>query len=83
LWVETAGILLYVEDLKRGTNKDIGPKDIFEMSSNKVHRLGLFPNPSPKCRAARMSTVLEFKSSIDLDQTAEAGKMINRPLRFV
>jgi hypothetical protein len=25
---------LYVEDLKRGTNKDIGPKDIFEMGSN-------------------------------------------------
>jgi hypothetical protein len=31
---ETGGILLYVEDLKRGTNKDIGPKDIFEMGSN-------------------------------------------------
>jgi hypothetical protein len=30
----TGGILLYVEDLKRGTNKDIGPKDIFEMDSN-------------------------------------------------
>jgi hypothetical protein len=29
----TGGILLYVEDLKRGTNKDIGPKDIFEMAS--------------------------------------------------
>jgi len=24
---------LYVEDLKCGTNKDIGPKDIFEMGS--------------------------------------------------
>jgi hypothetical protein len=32
---QTAGILLYVEDLKRGTNKDIGPKDIFEMGSKK------------------------------------------------
>jgi hypothetical protein len=31
---QTGGILLYVEDLKRGTNKDIGPKDIFEMGSN-------------------------------------------------
>ena len=30
----TAGILLYVEDLKRGTNKDIGTKDIFEIGSN-------------------------------------------------
>jgi hypothetical protein len=29
----TGGILLYVEDLKRGTNKDIEPKDIFEMGS--------------------------------------------------
>jgi len=29
----SGGILLYVEDLKRGTNKDIGPKDIFEMDS--------------------------------------------------
>jgi putative FmdB family regulatory protein len=25
---------LYVEDLKRGTNKDIGPKDIFETGSS-------------------------------------------------
>jgi hypothetical protein len=32
---QTAGILLYVEDLKRGTNKDIGPKDIFEIASKK------------------------------------------------
>ena len=30
---QTGGILLYVEDLKRGTNKDIGPKDIFEIGS--------------------------------------------------
>jgi len=30
---KTAGILLYVEDLKQGTNKDIEPKDIFEMVS--------------------------------------------------
>ena len=30
---QTGGILLYVEDLKLGTNKDIGPKDIFEMVS--------------------------------------------------
>jgi len=30
---QTGGILLYVEDLKRGTNKDIEPKGIFEMGS--------------------------------------------------
>ena len=29
----TGGILLYFEDLKRGSNKEIGAKDIFEMSS--------------------------------------------------
>ena len=26
--------MLYVEDLKRGINKDIGPKDIFELGSS-------------------------------------------------
>jgi hypothetical protein len=31
---QTAGNLLVVEDLKQGTNKDIGPKDIFEMASS-------------------------------------------------
>ena len=35
LWVVTGGILLYVEDLKRGTNPAKGgrPKDIFEVGS--------------------------------------------------
>ena len=36
---KTGGILLYVEDFKRGTNKDIGPKDIFEMGSNKIRSM--------------------------------------------
>ena len=35
LWVEPGGILLYVEDFKRGTNKELGPKDIFEIGSKK------------------------------------------------
>jgi hypothetical protein len=30
---QTGCILLYVEDLKLGTNKEVGPKDIFEMGS--------------------------------------------------
>jgi hypothetical protein len=30
---QPGGILEYFEDLKRGTNKDIGPKDIFEIAS--------------------------------------------------
>jgi hypothetical protein len=33
---KTGGILLYVEDFKRGTNKEVGPKDIFEMGSTKT-----------------------------------------------
>jgi hypothetical protein len=32
---QTGGILLYFEDLKQGTNKKFGPKDIFEIVSNK------------------------------------------------
>jgi len=32
---KTAGNLLVVEDLKRGSNKDMGPKDILEMASTK------------------------------------------------
>jgi hypothetical protein len=31
---KTAGIHQYFEDFKRGTNKDIGPKDNFETASN-------------------------------------------------
>jgi hypothetical protein len=30
---KTAGILEYFENFKRGTNKEIGPKDIFEIAS--------------------------------------------------
>ena len=30
---------MYVEDLKRGTNKDIGPKDIFETGSKRSTNL--------------------------------------------
>jgi hypothetical protein len=29
---QTGGILAYVEDLKPGYNKDIGPKNFFEMA---------------------------------------------------
>jgi hypothetical protein len=38
---QTGGILLYAEDLKRGTNKDIGPKDIFEIASNILSSIDL------------------------------------------
>ena len=33
--VQPAGILKYSEELKRGPNTEIGPKDIFEMASKK------------------------------------------------
>jgi len=44
----TGGILLYVEDLKRGTNKEVGPKDIFEMGSKET-----WPSFRPLGPAAR------------------------------
>ena len=31
---QPAGILKYVEDLKRGANTEIGPKDFFEIASS-------------------------------------------------
>jgi len=33
---QPAGILKYVEDLKRGPNTEIGEKDFFEMASIKI-----------------------------------------------
>jgi len=36
---KTAGILQYFEDFKRGTNKEIGPKDFFEIASNERSKL--------------------------------------------
>ena len=33
--VQPAGILKYSEELKRGPNTEIGPKDFFEIASNK------------------------------------------------
>ena len=33
---QPAGILKYVEDLKRGANTEIGPKDFFEIASRKA-----------------------------------------------
>jgi hypothetical protein len=45
---KTGGILLYVEDFKRGSNKDIGPKDIFETGSKS--KRGVYSN------AGRLST---------------------------
>jgi hypothetical protein len=37
---QTGGILEYLEDLKRGTKEDIGPKDIFEIASSASLLLG-------------------------------------------
>jgi hypothetical protein len=33
---QPAGILKYVEDLKRGPNTEIGEKDFFEIASNNI-----------------------------------------------
>jgi hypothetical protein len=34
--VQTGGILLYFEDLNRAPDKEIGPKDFFEMTSKQL-----------------------------------------------
>jgi hypothetical protein len=33
-----AGILKYVEDLKEGSNAEVGPKDYFEIASNNLEK---------------------------------------------
>jgi hypothetical protein len=39
--VQPGGILKYSEELKRGPNKEIGPKDFFEIASNYFAGSGL------------------------------------------
>ena len=34
---QTGDILEYFEDLKQGANKDVGPKDNFEMGSSMIY----------------------------------------------
>ena len=53
---QTAGILLYVEDLKRGTNKDIGPKGIFEMAFREF--FDRIPGTSRSCVAQTAGELL-------------------------
>jgi hypothetical protein len=38
--LQPAGILKYVEDLKRGPNTEVGPKDFFEIASNSQRAKG-------------------------------------------
>jgi len=45
---KTGGILVYFYNLKRGTNKDIGPKDIFEAASIKPGDRGRFTEKKQK-----------------------------------
>jgi len=45
---QTGGILEYFEDLKQGTNNDIGPKDIFEIASNNI-MVGLMRSKDNSC----------------------------------
>jgi hypothetical protein len=49
--LQPAGILKYVEDLKRGPNAEIGPKDFFETASNE------FPGPVSGGQPFKVSTI--------------------------
>ena len=61
---QTGGILQYFEDLKRGTNKDTGPKNIFEIASNGQKKLQvelpLFTLPSLMARFGQQFSVFMF-----------------------
>ena len=41
---QPTGILKYVEDLKRGSNAEVGPKDFFEIASNPLSAYVLLYN---------------------------------------
>jgi hypothetical protein len=55
---QTAGILEYFEDWKRGTNIDIGPKDIFEIASNNISLLS--GGKSTMAAVSRMTRRITF-----------------------
>ena len=55
--VQPTGILEYSEELKRGPNTEIGPKDFFEMASNKrevLNAAGHFSDPVLRRMLVRM-----------------------------
>jgi hypothetical protein len=55
--VQPTGILEYSEELKRGPNTEIGPKDFFEMASNKregLNAAGHFSHPVLRHMLVRM-----------------------------
>ena len=60
---------MYVEDFKRGSNKDIGPKDIFEMGSKlatdpdwQLDRGNIYPQISQIIISICIFLIIFFKS---------------------
>jgi hypothetical protein len=68
---QTGGILEYFEDLKRGTNKDIGPKDIFEVASN--NKLPYFSSQEKSARVQMFRVLLDMVS-IDCNKPYQHAK---------
>ena len=68
---------MYVEDLKRGSNKDIGPKDIFEMGSKHI----------PQEARLKDRVVLSHAGSVGVSGlgflAARGGRFLFRCGRFV
>ena len=81
---QPAGILKYVEDLKRGPNAEIGPKDFFEIASKKdseslqVSRSEwLAVVPDVASRAAKQGIRVTYpKVYLDLDETFECAGLV-------
>ena len=82
--LQPAGILKYVEDLKRGPNAEIGPKDFFEIASKKdseslqVSRSEwLAVVPDVASRAAKQGIRVTYpKVYLDLDETFECAGLV-------
>jgi hypothetical protein len=53
--------LKYAEELKRGPNTEIGPKDLFEIASNKRNLTILEPISKPKVKGGVMMTISKQK----------------------
>jgi hypothetical protein len=81
----TGGILLYVEDFKRGTNKDIGPKDIFEIGSKLLSGAsGTIINGGFFGRASKVGDqLLSAGKSSALECRPQAGSIFNEHIGTV
>ncbi len=78
---QTAGMLAYGEDLKPGSNKDLGPKYLFEMASNSRFPVQLHwdPLPSPRFVKKKYMPAELFKTGAEPTTWQGIDFLIPRP----